>query len=1137
MKTYLLIPICMAFLMSSPLFSQIDCLTPDLESESSFLVTDCEDMANYSTSEIYPEQMPILYINVNIHFMLHETGDPGNFSETTTAVTDISGYEYALEIIDAANDKLATTETYSINLPYGAAPPSLATRFRYRLAGDADPGVTGDDGVYFHRDDDYYYFDYNNATLYGASNSAHVLCPESPTGFGHNTSTELNIFFQESDDGKALIDKRFSGYAPSPPYASPPYVPFVIISSGWTTYRNGFGPFHMMANLLVHEIGHDLGLSHTWNSIDNCSDTPENCNCYAQYITACKDADGCPPAAGACNIPADCPCAELDACDVEFSNNIMDYNVYRQIFSPCQHGRINYWLVHEPVLNYVYKDYCEILDADLVIDDPGEEIVWESKRIMKGNIRIKALTTLIIKCWVGMPADAKIFVEGSGKLIIDGGTISSNCGELWQGIEVWGVGSGTPHPTVSSIHGGTYPASSSDHGVVYMLRNATLELSRNGISTRNYAEIAHPENFWGGIIVASESSFLNNWRSAEFMKYDYTPAETNDDNISVFLLCNFEMNDDYPCDETFNTHITMWDVDGVEIIGCTFKDLRDACTNNGRGIYSIDATYTVASNLCYGATPCTDDIGSFEGFYKGIEVENANSRPRDIVVGDIEFINNYRGILLSNVNNSLIINNTFEVPDIPTTSYNAYGIYLEDCDNYHVENNNFTTFGSYDDASPYNAGIYVVNNSDAVTEVYRNTFDELEAGVRVQTENSKLQIKCNTFNSIIEKHDIYVTNTGTLGHQGLCLSNFYACPIRVNSPAGNTFSFDCNNTQGDFKIYSGHPELKYRHHSETSYTPSCYTTGVTYITLQPCTYTHDLGSECVACMSTLPEGGTGFRLDGSNATSAYGLYSELVTTQEWIDEMVAALEVEEYELEYNSGESVENDDLTYLLNLREQLLDDCTNLYFMEGKVDSAISVLKNFDIEGLDKKIIEYEFLIGDFASAESNLDNMSSSSVENSDFKVLYGILIDNAKTGSTILSLGESDLGALESIAGKQSKSGVAAENLLTFLTGAEYEEVFDNDNEEIEERQILNEQTEVNIYPNPVSGELFIDIISLNEGSQYNLIVYDITGKKLLQSEILGNATTSLKTTNIQKGLLFIQIIENNQILITEKIVNE
>ncbi|MCB9019884.1 MAG: hypothetical protein H6546_06105 [Chitinophagales bacterium] len=92
---------------------------------------------------------------------------------------------------------------------------------------------------------------------------------------------------------------------------------------------------------------------------------------------------------------------------------------------------------------------------DVIVNAPGQNIIWENKRLMKGNVVIKTGTTLTVKCILGMPDDAKMIVERGARLVIDGGFLTSNCGELWQGIEVYGAGNYVAHPTRNEIILGT----------------------------------------------------------------------------------------------------------------------------------------------------------------------------------------------------------------------------------------------------------------------------------------------------------------------------------------------------------------------------------------------------------------------------------------------------------------------------------------------------------------------------------------------------------------------------------------------------------------------------------------------------------------------------------------------------------
>jgi hypothetical protein len=72
------------------------------------------------------------------------------------------------------------------------------------------------------------------------------------------------------------------------------------------------------ANLLNHELGHSLGLLHTWSGNDGCNDTPNNPNCWNV-----NEPPGCTP----------------------LSNNFMDYNACGCATTICQVNRMHYFLL------------------------------------------------------------------------------------------------------------------------------------------------------------------------------------------------------------------------------------------------------------------------------------------------------------------------------------------------------------------------------------------------------------------------------------------------------------------------------------------------------------------------------------------------------------------------------------------------------------------------------------------------------------------------------------------------------------------------------------------------------------------------------------------------------------------------
>src|SRR5690606_11081157 len=92
-----------------------------------------------------------------------------------------------------------------------------------------------------------------------------------------------------------------------------------------------------------------------------------------------------------------------------------------------------------------------------------------------------------------------------------------------------------------------------------------------------------------GIILANNSTFYNNSRAAEFMKYlpPVTPAGNLPLNVSQFNQCNFTVDNNFPSSlHNFSYFISGWAVRGVKVDGCTFSN--NGYQNSATGIYGHD---------------------------------------------------------------------------------------------------------------------------------------------------------------------------------------------------------------------------------------------------------------------------------------------------------------------------------------------------------------------------------------------------------------------------------------------------------------------------------------------------------------------------------------------------------------------
>lgn len=338
----------------------------------------CYDPLSYVE---YPELIRMKYIRINIHFMNSRDGRYNMPEEETAA--------YARDWIRATNSNLE--HNMKMFLPHGNETPVLRIPYRYVIS--PDPTVPGDDGVYYHIDD--------------------TLCYAVKTGRERNINDKrviqkyairddsvMNIFLQTHQLDSIL---------------SPTYKPDASGISLGSSVKI-FGNWHKrpdvwgIRGITNHELGHSLGLSHTWGGNDGCDDTPAHPNCWNK--------------------------TDKPPCDTMYSNNMMDYNAHMGALTPCQIGKI---LMNMSRLGSVQRNVLEprwcVLDttANITVSD---SMRWKGSLDVEGNIILQKGAILEIGCRVSMPAGSKITIHPGAKLVIlSTGRLHNSCGENWEGIE------------------------------------------------------------------------------------------------------------------------------------------------------------------------------------------------------------------------------------------------------------------------------------------------------------------------------------------------------------------------------------------------------------------------------------------------------------------------------------------------------------------------------------------------------------------------------------------------------------------------------------------------------------------------------------------------------------------------------
>ena len=184
--------------------------------------------------------------------------------------------------------------------------------------------------------------------------------------------------------------------------------------------------------------------------------------------------------------------------------------------------------MHKALSVKTTREYVEgcVFNENRVIEINQDEL-WDDDIKVYKNIVVKSGATLTLSCVLHMPPNSKIIVERGGKLIIDGATITNTCNcNRWQGIEVHGK-SNIAHNTlfgtnnVENLTVADYENLNLDAngpGVVILKNDAIIENGGSAITTKKRAS-GGDSNYYGGIVYAENSTFANNRRAVEFMRY------------------------------------------------------------------------------------------------------------------------------------------------------------------------------------------------------------------------------------------------------------------------------------------------------------------------------------------------------------------------------------------------------------------------------------------------------------------------------------------------------------------------------------------------------------------------------------------------------------------------------------------
>ena len=359
----------------------------------------CRSKMNYVPNPEHLDHTPIKTIRVNFHIMRNGNGE-GNFPDKN------QGRIYVKKILQSTNQKLQ--QNAKMFLPLKNEIPNLPMCYRFELT--PNTGVPNDDGIYFHDDDELYHM-----TNYGANSN--IYSKDVYKKYGIKKDSIMNIFmmgFHVDSVASKTYKMSSNGVAFGKWTKIASWYYFMDATKLETAEEIPFLDHWNSQRLLNHELGHCLGLRHSWGRNDGCDDTPAHSNCW-NYTQNGSD------------------------CDSLVSNNIMDYNAHAGAWTPCQIATVHYNLSNKKyrVRSLLKKTWCHYDTSKTIRIQKGEDVNWNSAKDLEGDIIIEDGGSLTIRCRVSIPPNGRIIVKSQAKLILDGATLENDCGKSWKGIEVW----------------------------------------------------------------------------------------------------------------------------------------------------------------------------------------------------------------------------------------------------------------------------------------------------------------------------------------------------------------------------------------------------------------------------------------------------------------------------------------------------------------------------------------------------------------------------------------------------------------------------------------------------------------------------------------------------------------------------
>lgn len=933
-----------------------------------------------------------------------------------------------------------------------------------------------------------------------------------------DNSKYLNIYSVAGmvTNNNTTFDSGTEGYAflPCVPNVTNPYSGFscnIAGSSGSWDQSDGVVLRYNLTEILPHEVGHYLGLFHTWGPSSFSSQMP--------WWTECG---------GPCDKNGDFICdtnpmlrntaytnCTNNTCDPtdglpDPTNNYMSYTkVCWSQFSSNQITRMKSILdVQRPLIHNSSNILATGVDNFVANSEITSTTTWTTSNlpnggnVRSGNINVYNGATLNINSGVivTMCKNSKIIVHPGGRLNLNG-TVQSDISGDWDGI---------------LVHGST---STQTFGIVSCGSPAKVINAKIGIESVNN------NNLSGGRISASNTEFKNNTRSIKA-----TSNFIDSYSAGSFSNCNFNNNI-----VGFINFVELYRILNTSFTSCTFANnySQGSIGQNGIGIFARSSLFKVGEQYLINGVA---NGGTFFGLDYGIRVESPVSN-KSYNIAHAVFNRCTYGVYNLSTNGGKIVYNTFNL-QLSSVNQNRYGVYIDGLNNsLSIQENNFN--GSTNISGGIKTvGVYHNNTLTVDKYVRRNTFTTVNYACQATNQNANssgpgtgLRYTCNTFAS--GEKDIFPSiTTNSVIHKvqkafqlepDLYIVGLFNI---VDKVAGNKFNGSSFSGYRSIDNQMSIP-VSYWHRNGFNEIP------INSFNTTPVAFNDHYCPVEEANSYEIPLGNLGIPIPKTESE----LNAEYDKTKINIDLLNDEMDLNSTNWDSNQLLNHQNKIINlehYLSVINLKLIDVMLNSEAYPNNLEDVYIKIVRENKYGTDLWLLKEYVAMADWTRAEAILQKISTQYTGNDESADIASVTsLFQILKGKSVLTA--SDINSIISIA--DSYTGNGAHWGQTILTGYGYlyHPIIDRDiikRPSLSLTQYQVSDGDIEIYPNPATTELNVNI--KRKVNNATITVQNMTGLTLL-SKISVVGINQVDIQSLNTGMYIITVKDDSGVLQTYKFI--